>query len=176
MPGTKSCTKRWRKHKPPKRSISAAVNVATLSTPPLQPTASALQQKLCFLESSKELDSDSAEEMDVVCEGQGLRLLELEGLQSALEQAASSNISQAGLHTGFFLWGGGGGGHISAASRGSGGIASPENFLYSTLDSDLILGGGDLSWRGEIPVCSPPPPLNATLTGLLTLREDLCNR
>lgn len=76
------------------RSISAAVNVAIPSTPPLQPTASALQQKLCFLNSSEELDSDSAEMMDVVCEGQGLRSLELEGLQSALEQAASCNISQ----------------------------------------------------------------------------------
>ena len=41
--------------------------------------------------------------------------------------------------------------------------APPETFLYSTLDSDLILGGGgggdgNSSWKGEIPVCPPPPP------------------
>ena len=41
-----------------------------------------------------------------------------------------------------FLWGGGGGGgHISAAPRGLV-PCSPRKFLYSTLDSDLILGGG----------------------------------
>ena len=59
----------------------------------------------------------------------------------------------AGLHTGFFY---GGGTHISAASRGSG-----ENFLYSTLDFDLILGGTQAG--GGKSQCAPPPPLYATL-------------
>ena len=40
----------------------------------------------------------------------------------------------AGLHTGVFLWGRGGEGenvnaHINAASRGSGGMLPPENFI-----------------------------------------------
>ena len=36
---------------------------------------------------------------------------------------------------------------------------SPENFLYSALDSDPILGGGgNSSWRGKSQ-CAPPPPL-----------------
>ena len=39
----------------------------------------------------------------------------------------------------------------------------PRNFLYSTLDSDLILGGGGkLKLEGGNP--SAPPPLYATLT------------
>ena len=63
-----------------------------------------------------------------------------------------------------FLWGGGGGSHISAASRGSR-HAPPDIFLYSTFDSDLILGGGggggELKLEGGNP--STPPPLYATL-------------
>ena len=68
------------------------------------------------------------------------------------------------LHTGFFLWGGGGGAHISAASRGL--VAcSPRKFLYSTLDSDLILGGGgELKLEGGNPSAPPPLPLYATLS------------
>ena len=105
MPGTKSRTKRRRKRKPPGKTASAAVNNAIPTTPPSQPSASASQRKLGFLESSgpssdlnsEQSDSDDcAEEMDVVCEGQGVRLLELQGLQLALEQAACCNVCNTG--------------------------------------------------------------------------------
>ena len=59
-----------------------------------------------------------------------------------------------------YLWGGGGGGgggtHISAASRGL--VAcSPRKFLYSTLDSGLILGGEETQAGGGKSQCAPPP-------------------
>ena len=90
MPGTKSRTKRRRKRKPPSKTASAAVSIATPSTPPSQPSTSASQRKP---------DSDDdVEEMDV-CEGHGMRLLELQGLQLALEQAACCKVCNSGRLT-----------------------------------------------------------------------------
>lgn len=65
---------------------------ANRTTPPPQLTSpSASQSKLC-LDSSVDSDEDSEGQMDVACEGQGQRLLELQGLQLALEQAACCNF------------------------------------------------------------------------------------
>ena len=51
---------------------------------------------------------------------------------------------------------GGGGGHTLVRPLGGLVGCSPRKYLYSTLDSDLILGGGgNSSWRGEIPVHPP---------------------
>ena len=71
-------------------------------------------------------------------------------------------LNYSGLHTGFFM----GGTHISTLVWPLGGLVacSPRKFfVFYVMDSDLILGG--TSWRGEIPVCPPPPcpPLCVTL-------------
>ena len=57
-----------------------------------------------------------------------------------------------------FLWGGGG--HTLVRPLGVWWHAPPEN---STLDFDLILGGGGLKLEGGNPSVPPPPPLYATL-------------
>ena len=77
------------------------------------------------------------------------------------------NIMQGCTHD--FYGGGGGGGRTLVQPLGGLVACSPDNFLYSTLDSGLILeggggggGGGNSSWRGGNP-SAPPPPLYATL-------------
>ena len=49
-----------------------------------------------------------------------------------------------------------GGTHISVASRESGGMLPQKIFLYSMLDSDLILGGGGTQAGGG--KSQGPPP------------------
>ena len=58
------------------------------------------------------------------------------------------------LHTGFFMCRG----NVIVWPLGGVVACSPGMFLYSMLDSDLIMGGGE-----EIPVF---PPLYATLNGV----------
>ena len=68
------------------------------------------------------------------------------------------SMLHSGLHTGIFY---GGGTHISAASRVWWHAPLENVLLYSTLDSDLILGGGgrELKQEGGNPSAPPPPPL-----------------
>ena len=57
--------------------------------------------------------------------------------------------------------------------RSLGGLAacSPRNFwILHTLDSDLIIGGGELKLEGENPTA--PPPLYATLHNNIHLKPE----
>ena len=106
MPGTKSRTKRRRKRKAPCRTTGISKVGDSPPTPP-SPTASQGRptppQELSPTASQRKLDSslaseneDSGEDMDVTCEGQGQRILELPGLQQALSQAACCNVCGTG--------------------------------------------------------------------------------
>ena len=53
-----------------------------------------------------------------------------------------------------------GGGHTLVRPLGVWWQAPPENFLYSTLDFDLILGGGKLKLEGGNPSAPPPSVCN----------------
>ena len=63
----------------------------------------------------------------------------------------------AGLHTGFFY---GGGTHISAASKGSGGMLPQKIFYILCWTLTKFWGGGKLKLEGGNPSAPPPSVCN----------------
>ena len=58
-------------------------------------SSTASQSKLCF-DTSMDSDKDGKEDMDIIGDGQGHTLLELAGLQLAIQQAACCNVCGTG--------------------------------------------------------------------------------
>ena len=111
MPGTKSRTRRRRKQKPPKRAVIDTSRITSAEFGPTMPgvspsasvhmcdtsltSSTASQSKLCF-DTSMDSDKDGEEDMDIIGEGRGHTLLELAGLQLAIQQAACCNVCGTG--------------------------------------------------------------------------------